>query len=85
MYISEIDRLRAVDVPIKLYTVGYIILLIVFGVGVYIAQTSYQFSSRNLAAVICGGFVILTLCFILMTYCGFASEEKEDTVTLCYL
>jgi len=36
LYINAIDRLRAVDVPFKLYIGGYIVLLIIFGVGIYI-------------------------------------------------
>lgn len=84
-YISEIDRLRATSTPWKLYSVGYVILLIGLIGGVWVVSDSYGWSNNNIVAASAGGLLIITICFVLITYCGFASEEREDIVHLCNL
>jgi hypothetical protein len=72
-------------VPWKLYSVGYVILLIGLAGGVYAGADSYKWSTSNVIAAIAGGLIIITLCFVLITYCGFVTEEREDIESLCKL
>jgi len=74
--ISEIDRIKAVDVPWKCYLVLYTILIIGAAVGSFIVGMTYRVNS-NLIVMICAGFMVsLTVMFMIITFFGFKAEEE---------
>lgn len=82
--ITEIDRIKKVDVPWKLYLVVYVILLILAAIGAYVVGMTYRVSA-SLVITVCVIYMIsLTIMFIVITFFGFKAEEEQDVELLCH-
>lgn len=83
--ISDIDKIRAVDVPIKTYITLYIVfMLFTFALAYIMTGVMRLYIALSIVLII---FLILgnTFAFGLITYIGFKEEESADAKKLACL
>lgn len=82
--ITEIDRIKAIDVPWKCYLATYVVLVVLAALGAYVVGMTYRVQS-SLVITICVVFLItLTIMFMVITFFGFMAEEVVDVEKLCH-
>jgi hypothetical protein len=82
--ITEIDRIKKVDVPWKCYLAVYVILIVMAAIGSYIVGLTYRVSSTLVISICIAYMVSLTFMFVVITFFGFKAEEERDVEKLCH-
>ena len=83
--IAEIDRIRAVDVPWRMYLIMFIILMLLLGL---ITGGLFQFLRLPTAFMVLAMItlvVLMVFIFLAITFFGFKEEEIEDAKKLANL
>jgi hypothetical protein len=76
--IAEIDRIKAVDVPWKLFLGIYIFLNFSAAIGCYHASMNYRIKTSTLLLIMFAFLAALSIMFAVITFFGFKAEEHRD-------
>lgn len=81
--IEEIDRIKKLDVPWKLYLAIYLVLLTLATILCIWMGFAYLFDTWSLMLSLAGFLACITGAFGLITFFGFMAEEEKDAKKLC--
>lgn len=81
--ISEIDRIKKIDVPWKWYVGIFIALMILSGVGSWALSIYVAMPISPLVAIMLIFIIVVGGIFLLITFYGFKEEEIRDCQKLC--
>ena len=83
--IAEIDRIRAVDVPWRMYLIMFIILMILLGVITGGLFQYLRLPTTFMVLAMISLVVLMVFIFLAITFFGFKQEEIEDAKKLANL
>ena len=81
--ITEIDRIKAIDVPWKIYLGVFAVLMIGAAIGTYFVAMTIRIPIGSLVGIIIAFIIGLGAVFGLITFFGFKAEEIKDVSKLC--
>ena len=83
--IAEIDRIRAVDVPWRMYLIMFIILMILLGLITGGLFQYLRLPTTFMVLAMITLVVLMVIIFLAITFFGFKQEEIEDAKKLANL
>ena len=83
--IAEIDRIRAVDVPWRMYLIMFIILMILLGLITGGLFQYLRLPTTFMILAMISLVVLMVFIFLAITFFGFKQEEIEDAKKLATL
>ena len=83
--ISQIDRIRAVDVPWRMYLIMFIILMILLGLITGGLFQALRLPTTFMILAMVSLVVLMIIAFLVITFYGFKQEEIQDAKRLAAL
>ena len=83
--IAQIDRIRAVDVPWRMYLIMFIILMILLGLITGGLFQSLRLPTSFMILAMVSLVVLMIIIFLTITFFGFKQEEIQDAKRLAAL
>jgi len=84
-HIARIDRIKAIDVPWKIYLGLFIALSILMAVGCFLAQIYIKVDISILLVAMFAFIAVIGIIFSAITFLGVKQEEITDTKKLATL